>query len=283
MFSGGSLFWILGQALGGLVRESLAGLLTIAGVWLVLLLRPSSQFTRVNGALKTLFASMFVAQGVTLLACALYIAVQLRWAPIPAFSEGIRFFQDQRHFILLSALVPAGLCLGAFLLKKANDWRWSDLGVRRAAGSNVQAVFVVVAAIAVTEAIYFGWSHVSDTFGATAPYKGLSSETFSSVSPAWKLFCLVWFLAIGAFVEELLFRGAMLKVISQVAGIRAGLLLQAVIFAAMHDTYMNFVPIFLFGMIAGIVYIRTESIWLPAIVHSATNFLTLLGIAYQLI
>lgn len=279
IFSEGTLFWILYNVLGGFISESAAGLIVIAMIWLLLRFNPySSDFITGTRYFRTLFASVLIAQIAILIVCGIYVAMQLKWALIPSFSETIRFLQDQRHFILLSALAPVGLLLCVFLMKKTNGWSWNDLGVRKAVAGKLQVVVIVVAAIALTEVIYIGWSHVSDAFRA-----GEKLEIFSSVSTSWKLFYFVWFFTITPLVEELLFRGAVLKVMSQVSGVHAGVVCQAIIFAAMHDTYINYVPIFLLGIVLGIVYIRTKSIWLPAIVHSAVNFLALIGVAYRLI
>ena len=242
----------------------------------MLRLRSCFGFTTASGELKTIFTSVLIAQIATLLACGIYVSTQLKWKLIPSFPETIRFLQDQHHFIILSALVSIGVLLCVFLIKKTNGWCWYDLGISKPYTGKLQTVYILVAAITLMEVFYIGWGQVINEFGGNEKFK-----TFASVPAAWKLFYLFWLVTIVPLLEELLFRGAIQKVISQVAGIRTGLVFQAVIFAAMHDSYLNYIPIFVFGIVLGVVYVRTKSVWLPAIIHSSTNFLTLIVAAYR--
>ena len=278
IFSEGSLFWIMGHVLEGFISQGISGLIAIAGIWLLLRSRIFYSNTTATGSFQALFVSILIAQIATILVFSIYVAAQLKWALMPSFSEGIQFFKNQHHFLFLSALVPVGLMLCVFIMKNTNDWRWSDLGIRKPVTGKFQIFNIVAAAIVLTEVVYIGWGHISDTFRADEKF-----DAFSSVSTAWKSFYLVWLFTIAPLLEELLFRGVILKVSSQIAGIRAGIVFQAIIFTAMHDSYVDYIPIFLFGIILGTVYARTKSIWFPTIVHSVTNFLALIGVSHGLI
>lgn len=78
-------------------------------------------------------------------------------------------------------------------------------------------------------------------------------------------------LLIGPVVEELLFRGALLPVWARRMGWGRALILQALVFAVWH---VNPLGSFVVALLAGLLYMRTRSLWPPIMLHALTNALS---------
>lgn len=84
------------------------------------------------------------------------------------------------------------------------------------------------------------------------------------------LFCVM---VIGAPVaEELFFRGLLQNTLVRVWKPWVAVLFTAVIFTLFHFHPVRFVAVFELGLILGLVYHRTGSLWLVVLFHAVTNF-----------
>jgi membrane protease YdiL (CAAX protease family) len=78
--------------------------------------------------------------------------------------------------------------------------------------------------------------------------------------------------AIPAIGEELLFRGAIQKIITRWSGnIHAGIWISAFLFSAMHFQFYGFIPRMMLGALFGYMLILSGSIWLPILAHFINN------------
>lgn len=69
---------------------------------------------------------------------------------------------------------------------------------------------------------------------------------------------------IGPFLEEVFFRGFLLRTISDKIGIIFGSIVSAGIFALLHMPWQSIIPIFILGLIINSLVIKSKSLW-PAI------------------
>ncbi len=76
--------------------------------------------------------------------------------------------------------------------------------------------------------------------------------------------------------EEILFRGIAYTALSYRFGHTKGLLLSALLFAALHGTIIYLIPIFLTGLALALLYTRTKSLIPSIITHSLINLITLM-------
>jgi hypothetical protein len=83
------------------------------------------------------------------------------------------------------------------------------------------------------------------------------------------------------FAEEILFRGYLFPGLMRRFGFMAGLLLSAILFGAAHGSPDAFVPLSFFGIILGLLYSATGSIYPGILLHSVNNSIALLA-AYLL-
>ena len=78
---------------------------------------------------------------------------------------------------------------------------------------------------------------------------------------------------IPAIGEELLFRGALQKLITAITNnYHISILITAFLFSAMHMQFFGFFPRFFLGVIFGYLIVYGKSIWLPITAHFINNF-----------
>ena len=101
-------------------------------------------------------------------------------------------------------------------------------------------------------------------------------ERAASASPWWMAAYLTGFMVQG-LSEEVLCRGYFLTALRQRMSSSAAVLFSALVFAVLHLgntglTVIGFLNVFLFGVFAGMVFLRCGSVWCIAALHTAWNF-----------
>jgi len=84
---------------------------------------------------------------------------------------------------------------------------------------------------------------------------------------------IVVFVATGV-VEELIFRGILLRTGIRVLGRRAALLYVTLVFAALHVGFLSAAEllfVFFLGLLFGVIVLVTESLWGAAVAHATAN------------
>ena len=76
--------------------------------------------------------------------------------------------------------------------------------------------------------------------------------------------------------EEVIFRGYLFDAVRRHVGDRPTIIITALTFAAVHLQWFYFIPIAGFGLILGWARYKTDSIWLPVLLHMANNGLSFL-------
>ncbi len=76
---------------------------------------------------------------------------------------------------------------------------------------------------------------------------------------------------IAPFVEEIFFRGFIQSTLSKYLGNLFALLLTSFIFAFSHLEFDLFVPLFIFGLVLGYLYLSTRSLWPSIFMHALKN------------
>lgn len=129
----------------------------------------------------------------------------------------------------------------------------------------VWAGISVIFAMAYLNSLIFPVSSdsVSDLFDFdfTAPYKLVLSLISTAIVPA--------------FAEEFLFRGLIVSNIKPYSK-SAAVIISAVAFGLMHQNPMQLLYATAAGIVFGIVYIETESIWCCIVLHFINNFISVM-------
>ncbi len=117
---------------------------------------------------------------------------------------------------------------------------------------------------------------LSDLLSAPFVRMGILSSG-TQAAPPLVLFVpmLVKSVLIAPVCEELFFRGYLTAAL-RAAGSRGVLLISALFFALVHGVDTSLAPMFLLGLLLGVLMTRTDSLLAPVIVHAAYNLTVLL-------
>ena len=91
------------------------------------------------------------------------------------------------------------------------------------------------------------------------------------------LILFFWGFVIQGFSEELLLRGYFLVSLNNVTTLIKGVLINSIVFSFLHIfnsgvSAIGILNIFLFGIFASLVFIRTDTIWIISGIHTMWNF-----------
>jgi membrane protease YdiL (CAAX protease family) len=107
-------------------------------------------------------------------------------------------------------------------------------------------------------------------------------EAFLKISGPADLFINVIIIALlPAICEEVFFRGAMQRVIIHLTRRPwAGIILTAALFSALHFQFQGFLPRMFLGVVLGVLYWFSGSIWTSIVAHFITNAVQVIAASY---
>lgn len=85
-----------------------------------------------------------------------------------------------------------------------------------------------------------------------------------------KLLTFIALVIIAPIAEEFIFRGIILNRWARKWGITKSLIASSILFGFLH---INPVGLSMFGLIMGLLYIQTKTLWIPIICHALNNFI----------
>lgn len=91
----------------------------------------------------------------------------------------------------------------------------------------------------------------------------------SAYPQLYEALMLFLLLVYAPVVEELVFRGILLQRWAVKWGLRSGVIASSVLFGALH--FNNPIGLTLFGLVMGLLYVRTQSLWVPIGCHALNN------------
>lgn len=84
-----------------------------------------------------------------------------------------------------------------------------------------------------------------------------------------------------AIGEELFFRGSLQKALLRLTNTPwLAILITSVVFALLHGTFFKILPIFMLGLVLGIVYYFTRNLWYTILIHFFNNAFAVLSVYY---
>lgn len=93
-------------------------------------------------------------------------------------------------------------------------------------------------------------------------------------SPTWLILLTIGIVA--PIAEELLFRGLIFHLFNRHLNIKAALIIQGLLFGAFHMNLVQGSYASVLGIVLGIAYLLTGSLWIPIIMHIVNNSIALL-------
>lgn len=93
-------------------------------------------------------------------------------------------------------------------------------------------------------------------------------------SPTWLILLTIGIIA--PIAEELLFRGLVFHMFNRHMNVKIALIVQGLLFGAFHMNLVQGVYASVLGIVLGIAYLLTGSLWIPIIIHIVNNSVALL-------
>ncbi len=123
------------------------------------------------------------------------------------------------------------------------------------------------------------------TFGAVYAAAVSAAEVDSLVPPpvpaefigegATRLLSFLFLGVLGPVAEEVFFRGFLLTALARSMGPIPAMVVSSAVFGAAHGNIAVMIPLFVTGLLLSWLYLRTRSIWPPAVAHIAQNVIAL--------
>jgi membrane protease YdiL (CAAX protease family) len=117
---------------------------------------------------------------------------------------------------------------------------------------------------------------LTEVFGGRGDEEAVRALLFS-VGPGWRL---LYFALAPALCEEALFRGAFLRALRP-WGPGAASICSALAFAAIHASWMKFLPVAVLGWVLAQVVIKTGNFWLAVAGHALHNGIVLCVVGWE--
>lgn len=104
------------------------------------------------------------------------------------------------------------------------------------------------------------------------------TEAFLSVTTLEGLLSNLFVIAVlPALGEELLFRGVLQKLLSEITNnVHWGVIISALLFSALHLQFYGFLPRFILGLYLGYLLVWSKSLWLSVLAHFFNNAMAIL-------
>jgi membrane protease YdiL (CAAX protease family) len=112
---------------------------------------------------------------------------------------------------------------------------------------------------------------------------GKTMETILKVnSPLDVVINLIVVALVPAFCEEIFFRGAVQRVLIHLTKSPwAGIIITGVLFSAMHFQFLGFLPRAVLGIVLGVLYWYSGSLWTSIIAHFVINAVQVIAVSYM--
>jgi membrane protease YdiL (CAAX protease family) len=112
---------------------------------------------------------------------------------------------------------------------------------------------------------------------------GKTMETILKVnSPLDVVINLIVVALVPAFCEEIFFRGAVQRVLIHLTkNPWAGIIITGILFSAMHFQFLGFLPRAALGIVLGVLYWYSGSLWTSIIAHFVINAVQVIAVSYM--
>ncbi len=105
---------------------------------------------------------------------------------------------------------------------------------------------------------------------------------FSRGDKTQRLYVAICAVIVAPITEECCFRGFLYRILRRHGSFPAAAIASGLLFAAIHGSLAQMLPLTLFGIVLCVAYERTRSLWLPIAVHMLFNSTSLIATALTL-
>lgn len=185
--------------------------------------------------------------------------------------------------VVLGVFHALQLAMLAFLSGKHGASLSRAFGLRRlgrGAGPVLATAGLVVTLLVATRAFAALWGITARAAGWAPPATGEITAVFGA-GGGGLLVAIAIVVLFGPFVEELAFRGVLLRALGERLGMWPAISGSAALFASYHLTAWGFVPLFALGIACGWLAWTRRTIWGAVALHALSNAVVV-GAAYWL-
>ena len=204
------------------------------------------------GALHTRWLVVWAVGGALLIAAALAVIGELG-APAPDELLGALLYLPIVAWIAFAVVRRGGVRLGAMLGWPALGWYWFVV-----AGLLVVQLMFSLAAITLTELV--------------APWM---DDSLEGVGQGNLVLALIGLVILPPLVEEITFRGILLERLAVKWRVGVAVIVSAVLFGILHA---DPVGAGMFGVVTGLLYLRTGSLWPGILIHLVNNLVAVVAV-----
>lgn len=208
----------------------------------------------------------------------LFLASSLVRALPPEALVGVRAFA-------LAGYYAVQLSVLRYLLRRRDGVFRDALGLSRqhdSAGQIAASVGLVLAGVAGTRVIATVYSMITRSLGLM-PDAGADTITHVfGTSVGGLVLASVMLVVVGPFVEECVFRGALLRGLEARIGAWPAIVAQAALFAAFHRSWWLLFPMTVLGIALGWLAHERKSLWPAIALHAAYNAITVGAVIWLL-
>jgi len=196
--------------------------------------------------------------------------------PELATVEVIRSYKiNQLISALMMFVVPAFLFN---YLADSKPWQFAGFHKRIAPFSFLVVLIILMASLPIVEVVGrwnegIHWGGMQKMVEETEDlYKKAMGLLLRMNGPTDLLINLFLMAFVPAFAEEFFFRGTLQKIFLRWwKSPAAAVIGSALFFALMHGTFGKIIPIFLMGILLGVIFHVTQQLWYPIIFHAVFN------------
>lgn len=150
------------------------------------------------------------------------------------------------------------------------------VGLRRTAGLRWYAAALGAAAVGWLFSAAFATALTA--LGVRLPREDVAVFRLLPGGPVGIGFTLLLLVVVAPFVEEVIYRGVLLSALSDRWGAVAGLAVSTLVFSAVHVSLGGLVPLLVAGALFGLLFIKSRSLRVAIVAHSAYNALGVLAL-----
>ncbi|PKQ20324.1 MAG: hypothetical protein CVT66_05540 [Actinobacteria bacterium HGW-Actinobacteria-6] len=208
----------------------------------------------------------------------LFLASELVGALPAEVSVGVRAFS-------LAVYYGTQIWMLRYLVRRREGIFADALGLSRQhgdVGEIATSAGLVVLGLVATRVVATLYSQITSSLGLMPQAGGGTITHVFGTSVSGLALAAIMLVIVGPFVEECVFRGALLRGLEARIGVWPAIIVQAMLFAAFHRSWWLLFPMTVLGIALGWLAHERRSLWPAIALHAAYNSLTVGAIVWLL-
>jgi len=183
-------------------------------------------------------------------------------------TEDYIFYPSLVYIFVLCPLIA----LSCWLVVRSKNRGWRELGFKRGDPKRTLTYggLGALGALMASFGIMLLIALVIYLLGGSNPLTA-EAEQVETITRGQLLLSITVVVILAPIFEELFFRGLFYPALRRSLGPTLAIVIDGIIFGALHMRYLSIVPLILVGMILAYVYEKTESLYAPMLTHALYN------------